>query len=113
MKKVTGGGLPAKAWHDFMTAAHQGLAPAPLPGGDFIEPAPAEEPATIGTIISDVLQGGGEERYTGDPVYAEDYPAEPVTSGDVTGSAGPVPPGDVGGGQGARRTTLLDLILGQ
>ncbi len=99
MKKVTGGGLPAKAWHDFMTAAHQGLAPAPLPGGDFIEPAPAEEPATIGTIISDVLQGGGEERYTGDPVYAEDYPAEPVPSGDVTGSAGPVPPGDVGGGQ--------------
>ena len=74
MKKVTGGGLPAKAWHDFMTAAHQGLAPAPLPGGDFIEPAPAEDPMTIGTIISDVLQGGGEERYSGDPVYAEQYP---------------------------------------
>ncbi len=30
MKKVTGGGLPARAWHDFMSAAHQGLAPAPL-----------------------------------------------------------------------------------
>jgi penicillin-binding protein 1A len=113
MKKVTGGGLPAKAWHDYMTAAHQGLAPAPLPGGDFIDPAPVEEPATIGTIISDVFQGGGEERYPGDPVYAEDYPAEPVPPGDVTGSAGPIPPGEVGGGQGTRRTTLLDLILGQ
>jgi penicillin-binding protein 1A len=113
MKKVTGGGLPAKAWHDFMTAAHQGLAPAPLPGGDFIEPAPAEDPMTIGTIISDVFQGGGEERYSGDPVYAEDYPAGPVPSQDVNGSAGPIPPGEVGGGQGTRRTTLLDLILGQ
>ncbi|MGL4196955.1 MAG: transglycosylase domain-containing protein, partial [Allorhizobium sp.] len=113
MKKVTGGGLPAKAWHDFMTAAHQGLAPAPLPGGDYFEPAPAEDPATIGTIISDVLQGGGEERYSGVPVYAEEYPAGPVPAGEVTGSPGPVPPGEVGGEQGTRRTTLLDLILGQ
>jgi penicillin-binding protein 1A len=113
MKKVTGGGLPAKAWHDFMTAAHQGLAPAPLPGGDYFEPAPAEDPATIGTIISDVLQGGGEERYSGDPVYAEEYPSGPVPAGEVTGSSGPVPPGEVGGEQGTRRTTLLDLILGQ
>lgn len=113
MKKVTGGGLPAKAWHDFMTAAHQGLAPAPLPGGDYFEPAPAEDPATIGTIISDVLQGGGEERYSGDPVYAEEYPSGPVPAGEVTGSSGPVPPAEVGGEQGTRRTTLLDLILGQ
>ncbi|THV17460.1 transglycosylase domain-containing protein [Rhizobium rhizophilum] len=113
MKKVTGGGLPAKAWHDFMTAAHQGLAPAPLPGGDFIEPAPAQDPMTIGTIISDVLQGGGEERYSGDPVYAEQYPAEPAPSGNFNSSQGPVPPAEVGATQGTRRTTLLDLILGQ
>jgi penicillin-binding protein 1A len=32
MKKVTGGGLPAKAWSQFMIAAHKGLTPAPLPG---------------------------------------------------------------------------------
>jgi penicillin-binding protein 1A len=32
MKKVTGGGLPAKAWSQFMIAAHKGLAPAPLLG---------------------------------------------------------------------------------
>ncbi|RZJ79553.1 MAG: penicillin-binding protein 1A, partial [Brevundimonas sp.] len=32
MKKVTGGGLPAEAWHAFMVAAHQGLPAMPLPG---------------------------------------------------------------------------------
>jgi penicillin-binding protein 1A len=32
MKKVTGGGLPAKAWSQFMIAAHKGLTPSPLPG---------------------------------------------------------------------------------
>ncbi|BDA86943.1 penicillin-binding protein [Aureimonas sp. SA4125] len=32
MKKVTGGGLPAEAWHQFMTAAHEGLPAMPLPG---------------------------------------------------------------------------------
>jgi len=32
MKEVTGGSLPAEIWHDFMTAAHQGLPPRPLPG---------------------------------------------------------------------------------
>jgi penicillin-binding protein 1A len=32
MKKVTGGALPALAWHEFMTAAHEGVPVAPLPG---------------------------------------------------------------------------------
>ncbi|OYQ33799.1 carboxypeptidase [Niveispirillum lacus] len=32
MKKVTGGGLPAKLWHAIMTDAHQGLPPRDLPG---------------------------------------------------------------------------------
>ncbi|TKB38939.1 MAG: penicillin-binding protein, partial [Mesorhizobium sp.] len=32
MKKVTGGALPAQAWHEFMVAAHEGLPVRPLPG---------------------------------------------------------------------------------
>ena len=32
MRGVTGGGLPAKLWRDFMAAAHQGAPPRPLPG---------------------------------------------------------------------------------
>jgi len=32
MKKVTGGNLPAMIFHDYMTAAHQGVPPIALPG---------------------------------------------------------------------------------
>ena len=32
MKKVTGGALPALAWHEFMVAAHKGVPVAQLPG---------------------------------------------------------------------------------
>ena len=32
MRGVTGGGLPARTWRDFMAAAHQGLPPRALPG---------------------------------------------------------------------------------
>jgi penicillin-binding protein 1A len=42
MLRVTGGGLPAVLWRDFIAAAHQGLAPPPLP---LAAPPPAEEPS--------------------------------------------------------------------
>ena len=32
MRKVTGGTLPAKLWHDIMLYAHQDKTPLPLPG---------------------------------------------------------------------------------
>ncbi|MFM2281069.1 MAG: hypothetical protein RLZZ444_3300 [Pseudomonadota bacterium] len=67
MKKVTGGGLPAKTWSEFMIAAHAGLAPSPLPGlgGGTTEPdRPAQEPSadnseTLFDMISEAL--GGDE----------------------------------------------------
>jgi penicillin-binding protein 1A len=40
MKKVTGGGLPARIWHDFMAEASRGLPARPLPGVGDREPAP-------------------------------------------------------------------------
>jgi penicillin-binding protein 1A len=141
MKKVTGGGLPAKAWQEFMVAAHKGLSPAPLFGnGQFIadpngfgnqpmaqgEPQPMQDqPTTIGGILSGVFGGGdsAEERFPPPP-------REQQQAADISG--GPVPPGDIGpdGGYGdgspagqigptstssiqPRRTTLLDLIMGQ
>ncbi|WP_337270614.1 transglycosylase domain-containing protein [Oryzifoliimicrobium ureilyticus] len=91
MKKVTGGGLPAKAWQEFMVAAHKGLSPAPLFGGgryDVSPGAPQQDPqqpvqpaepdggpavasddarqwkpSTIGSILSGVFGGGEEEHY--------------------------------------------------
>ena len=57
MKKVTGGALPALAWHEFMVAAHEGVPVAQLPGGwsgasagvvapePLVDVGPATEPA--------------------------------------------------------------------
>ncbi|WP_427928180.1 PBP1A family penicillin-binding protein [Agrobacterium cavarae] len=136
MKKVTGGGLPAKAWKEFMTAAHSGLSPSPLfglgaYGGQEIGQPMAQSPqapATIGDIISNALGGGSAPTPT-------DYPPAPVgaeqTAGTVPAppseypqqayppqqSGGPVPPADIGGGapprqNGPKQTTLLDILMG-
>ncbi len=140
MKKVTGGGLPAKAWKEFMVAAHKGLSPAPLfgMGQTFSDPAadpgngqpmaqaqPApEQPSTVGSIISGVFGGKADvNRYPpapGQPQAAMPVNGGPVPPADVAGGGydDMVPPGDVGGPQATsgaqpRRTTLLDLIMGQ
>ncbi len=150
MKKVTGGGLPAKAWQEYMTAAHKGLSPAPLFGsGRFVNdpavldnggqpmasadpampPQSAEQPTTIGNIISGVFGGSSEEeRYPQAPVRSDNrrspVPMDggPVPPADVAGGRyrydGAIPPGDIGEVEEApsgrpRRTTLLDLIMGQ
>ncbi|RUW81592.1 transglycosylase domain-containing protein, partial [Mesorhizobium sp. M1E.F.Ca.ET.063.01.1.1] len=58
MKKVTGGALPAQAWHEFMVAAHEGVPVRPLPGTwkstpsdtvvpDEIPSADASQPAPV------------------------------------------------------------------
>ncbi len=41
MDEVTGGGLPARIWHDFMAAAHEGAPARPIPGiGSARKPYP-------------------------------------------------------------------------
>ena len=125
MKKVTGGGLPAKAWHDFMTAAHSGLTPVPLAGEGYVEPQ--AQPMTIGTILSDVFSGG-EKRYPAAPnapaVRQDDAPRAGRPPAEIPqadpyqqGAGGPIPPADVGAPSpvqpASRRTTLLDIIMGQ
>jgi penicillin-binding protein 1A len=168
MKKVTGGGLPAKAWQEYMIAAHKGLSPAPLfGGGQFVNPGapvdngqpmasadpnapvnmngnmngnmtgtaggmqqPVEEPSTIGSIISGVFGGSGDEqsRYPQAPVRPDRQQLAPSNGGPVPpadvaeddgyGYGSALPPGDIGGEQQQvqprpKRTTLLDLIMGQ
>ncbi|WP_377291642.1 transglycosylase domain-containing protein [Rhizobium sp. SG2393] len=113
MKKVTGGGLPAKAWKEFMTAAHKGLSPSPIFGTtevqpQFGDPLPGGE-LPPGDVMSDgypVAPGAGGGVLEG-PVAAGD----PVPAGQEGG--GLAPPADVGQTTGAtRRTTLLDVLLG-
>lgn len=119
MKKVTGGGLPAKAWHGYMTAALKGVSPTPLKGGDAFPEPPATDSADddpLMTLISNVLNGG-----SGETTGRSSYPAPPASVGNrpaddpETSSTGPVPPMDVGSSQAPaapRRTTLLDVIMG-
>lgn len=67
MKKVTGGGLPAKAWKEYMTAAMKGYTPTPLYGsgaGFILPPAtvdPQPQSTTLGDLISGVLPGTGSD----------------------------------------------------
>jgi penicillin-binding protein 1A len=44
MKKVTGGTLPAKLWHDIMLYAHRDQTPEPLPGAPRLQEAVAALP---------------------------------------------------------------------
>ncbi len=46
MKRVTGGGLPALVWRDFMTAAHAGLPPRP------IGPPPPPRPGLLDRLFA-------------------------------------------------------------
>ncbi|EAU41551.1 penicillin-binding protein [Fulvimarina pelagi HTCC2506] len=80
MRQVTGGSLPAEAWNEFMTAAHDGIPASPLPGGYEIGGPQAP-------LVADGSDGGFYDPsmgQNGDPYYAP---------------AGQIPPEDVGGGQ--------------
>ena len=55
MRNVTGGGLPARLWKDFMSAAHERVPARPLPG---LEPRPDPGQGLPGSPLSDL--GGGE-----------------------------------------------------
>jgi penicillin-binding protein 1A len=58
-KKVSGGNLPVEVWSRFMKAAHQGLPPAPLPGGEWRRDRDeAPEPQRVADGILSLFGGG-------------------------------------------------------
>jgi penicillin-binding protein 1A len=64
-RKATGGGLPVEIWSRFMKVAHQGIAPAPLPGlagGLWMEPTPLPPTpeANAGSAPSSVAPRAGQ-----------------------------------------------------
>ncbi|MDX8454796.1 transglycosylase domain-containing protein [Mesorhizobium sp. VK9D] len=132
MKKVTGGALPAQAWHEFMVAAHEGVPVRPLPGtwkstpsdtivpdeipsADASQPPPAP-PAAVGQSAP-VAQAPAPARQV-----RTTRPAETVDAGggfDMPGDSGetgsikhPVPPGNVGGPTKKRQTSILSILGG-
>ncbi|OOG74450.1 penicillin-binding protein [Sinorhizobium sp. A49] len=111
MKKVTGGGLPAKAWHDFMVTAHEGLSPSPLFGTTGVQPVfddGGAPPVATGDIIS-----GDPNAFPAPPVGVDGSMAVQQTRPLPEGNGGMVPPADVGETTGAtKRTTLFDILTG-
>ncbi len=115
MKKVTGGGLPAKAFSQFMIAAHTGLAPSPLfgtaNGGIELPAAGGTEPAPEGDQLFDIISRtlGTDEQPAGNgqAVATEQTGSVPLDDGMT-------PPAEVGEQRqpATRRTTLLDVLLG-
>jgi penicillin-binding protein 1A len=140
MKKVTGGGLPAKAWKEFMIAAHKGLTPTPIyGGGQIIDNGPpvaqtgTDQPTTIGNIISGVLGAGAASNNGNGAAAQQQVPPQAVASGEEPADMPPpvqgeddnpyagrnmVPPADIGDPSSTatvrpRHTTLLDVIMGR
>ena len=131
MKKVTGGALPAQAWHEFMVAAHEGVPVRPLPGTwkstpsdtvvpDEIPSADAGQPAPVPQASVGQSQPAARAPASQAPVRPA-RPAETVdadgfdmpSDGGTTASVGhPVPPGDVGGRTKKRQTSILDILTG-
>ncbi|WP_027165394.1 transglycosylase domain-containing protein [Mesorhizobium sp. WSM3224] len=128
MKKVTGGALPAQAWHEFMVAAHEGVPVRPLPGtwkstpsdtivpdeipsADASQPPPAP-PAAVGQSRP-VAQAPAprQVRAPAETVDAGGF-GMPSDSGETGSIKHPVPPGNVGGPAKKRQTSILDILGG-
>jgi len=114
MKKVTGGALPALAWHEFMVAAHQGVPVARLPGGwssasgGIVPPNPLdginEDP--VASLIEPPAEVGPA------PALAKVRNVATRISDETASIDRPVPPAEVGGGKKRRDVSLLDVLLG-
>ncbi|MDK1492415.1 transglycosylase domain-containing protein [Sinorhizobium sp. 7-81] len=115
MKKVTGGGLPAKAWHDFMAAAHEGLSPSPLFGTTGVQPVFDDGGAVAGGgAVPDGFPSGNPNAFPERPASVDGTAAiDEVRPVNEQNAGGPIPPAGVGETTGAtRRTTLFDLLTG-
>ena len=104
MKKVTGGALPAQAWHEFMVAAHEGVPVAALPGTWRSQGAdrPLIDPQRP---VAEVLPGVPSASSRMDDFH----PADDVPTASI---GRPVPPADVGGPVRKRSTSILDILTG-
>ena len=103
MKKVTGGALPAQAWHEFMVAAHEGVPVAALPG--TWRSQGADRPLDPQRPVAEVSPGVPSASSRMDDFH----PADDVPTASI---GRPVPPADVGGPVRKRSTSILDILTG-
>jgi penicillin-binding protein 1A len=64
MRKVTGGSLPARLWHDVMMIAHEGLPPRPLPGSTLAERAGLDASRSLDAARSPPAQRSASEFFS-------------------------------------------------
>jgi penicillin-binding protein 1A len=95
-KNMTGGSLPALAWNDFMTAAHEGVPVAQLPDG--------WDRGSGGGVLSRIEDLLGTK--SGEPVP---QPASAVEQGHTASIERPEPPGGVGSKPVG---SIMDIIMG-
>ncbi|TIT46884.1 MAG: penicillin-binding protein, partial [Mesorhizobium sp.] len=125
MKKVTGGALPAQAWHEFMVTAHEGVPVRPLPGtwrstppdtivqdeipSNTAQPVPS---ASVGQSAPSVQKAAPPRAVR--PAETVDGGGFGIPGGDSATASikRPVPPGDVGGPVKKRQTSILDILTG-
>ncbi|ODT06311.1 MAG: penicillin-binding protein [Mesorhizobium sp. SCN 65-20] len=114
MKRVTGGALPALAWHEFMVAAHEGVPVAALPGswtsqgGAIPDMAVDDQPALDENSFPPAPEQPVQQR----PVEAVGGFAAPQDQPSTASIRRPVPRADVGGPVQRRETSILDVLLG-
>lgn len=130
MKKVTGGALPAQAWHEFMVAAHEGVPVRPLPGTWKSTPADTIVPDEIPSADASPAPVPTAPVGQSAPAVPAAQPAAPVRpsrpaqtvdadgfdmpsdNGSTASVKHPVPPGEVGGPTKRRNTSILDILGG-
>lgn len=111
MKKVTGGALPALAWHEFMVAAHEGVPVAALPGSWTPQPATPDVAIENQPLDENSFPAAPQPVQQRRPVeQVGDAGAQEQSS--TASIRRPVPPGDVGGPTQRRETSILDVLLG-
>ncbi|AGA65194.1 Multimodular transpeptidase-transglycosylase [Liberibacter crescens BT-1] len=85
MKRVTGGGLPAKAWRSFMIAAHSGISPIPLLGTEKIFQQNEESSKSQETLVDMLYKALGVKNQTSSHLDTEEM-YSPPSSADPEGS---------------------------
>ncbi len=111
-KNITGGSLPAKVWHEFMVAAHEGVPVAQLPGTWNPATAGAETaPVPPRAVGESAMDSGSGTPSSGRKSAMPEMAGASGTDDGPTASI-PRPRAEVGGKPQKKPSSILDVILG-